>query len=224
MLAGVMTSIASAWVPSLFGRIEYSSAPSEEQWAIKDLNPPVYLEGLIPEFHVAYPCWPDDRHKPWQLWLEPGISFTQYEFGEEYTEWDRQLHGDIPPGFAILRGSFGFPFRCAYYEAKYYVANGGGPFTTEFFERCIDRAGFRYGIPLPKTNNQWDWVERRLPIVPHWGGMTLNTLIYGGTLALMVVLPASMQRFSRLRGGRCLACGYDLEGIDQCPECGLEAS
>ncbi len=61
-----------------------------------------------------------------------------------------------------------------------------------------------------------------LPVHPLWPGFAINTLFYGGVIALILWAPAWLRRFYRFRKGCCTACGYDLRGAAhaRCPECG----
>lgn len=59
-----------------------------------------------------------------------------------------------------------------------------------------------------------------LPLFPLWPGFALNTLLFAATLAVLWHVPVGVRRMSRWRAGRCLACGYSIEGLDTCPECG----
>jgi hypothetical protein len=59
-----------------------------------------------------------------------------------------------------------------------------------------------------------------------WAGLLLNAAIFGVVLFLLRIALVTPRRFlaevSRMRNGRCIACGYDL-GYDfmrGCPECG----
>jgi hypothetical protein len=60
----------------------------------------------------------------------------------------------------------------------------------------------------------------------YWPGLLVNTLLFSTLVAagrLLLLAPGRFLReVSRLRSGRCIACGYDL-GYDfarGCPECG----
>jgi hypothetical protein len=59
-----------------------------------------------------------------------------------------------------------------------------------------------------------------------WAGLLLNAAIFGVVLFLLRLALVKPRRFfvevSRLRNGRCIACGYDLgyDFIRGCPECG----
>jgi hypothetical protein len=65
-----------------------------------------------------------------------------------------------------------------------------------------------------------------VPLHPIWSGLTIDALVFGAAMFLLrwlLTAPGgAMRELSRLRRGRCLACGYDL-GYDfarGCPECG----
>ena len=65
-----------------------------------------------------------------------------------------------------------------------------------------------------------------LPVRPMPIGFAANTLLLGGVVWLVGVVgvgPFALRRVHRRRGGRCEACGYDLDGLDTCPECGSDA-
>lgn len=63
--------------------------------------------------------------------------------------------------------------------------------------------------------------------LPLWRGLAANTLFY----AALLLMPLTMLRWHRTcrrrRRGCCVACRYDLAGIEAepvvCPECGRQA-
>jgi len=61
-----------------------------------------------------------------------------------------------------------------------------------------------------------------LPLVPLWPGIVINAVFYGVLLWLAGLGFASIRRARRRRRGRCAWCGYELAGLEQCPECGKE--
>lgn len=64
--------------------------------------------------------------------------------------------------------------------------------------------------------------ERIVPLQPLWGGLTLNTLAFAAVLFLPWQAAAWRRMQRRARRGLCAACGYELSGLNRCPECGAE--
>lgn len=61
------------------------------------------------------------------------------------------------------------------------------------------------------------------PLTPRWPGFAANTLLYAaivGVVAGLVMLIGPLRRRRRVRRGLCPRCGYDLAGLETCPECG----
>lgn len=59
-----------------------------------------------------------------------------------------------------------------------------------------------------------------LPLRPVWPGFAVNAAFYAGVCWSLLATPGFVRRWSRRRRGRCAACGYDLSGLEACPECG----
>ncbi len=65
-----------------------------------------------------------------------------------------------------------------------------------------------------------------LPFSPLFPGALWSTLLYAGLLFLLtlpVILLRAERRERRRCRGLCLRCGYELAGLDVCPECGSVA-
>ena len=64
-------------------------------------------------------------------------------------------------------------------------------------------------------------VELAVPTSPIWPGFAINTIFYAAILWLPFA-PFQLRRYVRVKGGRCIKCGYDLRGTEHeaCPECG----
>lgn len=93
----------------------------------------------------------------------------------------------------------------------------------------------RLGWPLAVVEIRqmwWDWNDPALDgpesdprplLVPT--GLVFNPLMVGGALWLVLcVLPLAarvMRRGVRGRRGRCVWCGFEVEGLEVCPECGV---
>ncbi len=62
-----------------------------------------------------------------------------------------------------------------------------------------------------------------LPLLPLWPGFLLNTIFHAILMFALIRTPRVVRRALRRRGGRCVGCGYDRDGLDggaACPECG----
>jgi hypothetical protein len=64
--------------------------------------------------------------------------------------------------------------------------------------------------------------ETRLPYLPIWKGIAINTAIYALAWHTLLFSSRAFVRRRRRRAGRCARCGYDLVGVPRplCPECG----
>lgn len=60
----------------------------------------------------------------------------------------------------------------------------------------------------------------QLPLVPIWPGFLANSAIYGFLMFYSFSGWRFVRRWRRIRAGACVACGYELQGLRQCPECG----
>ncbi len=114
-----------------------------------------------------------------------------------------------PMSMTYCHESFGFPFlaleSCAWYGTGERPSRlwRGIPLDTETVER--------WGLPL----------GTRLPLRPRPVLLIANALVYATVLiAIAAMWRAGRERW-RGRGGRCVACGYELAGLAACPECGL---
>jgi len=79
------------------------------------------------------------------------------------------------------------------------------------------------GLPIPGQPDP----SRRLPLRPIWTPFLLAMLATAATLELLWQawrMPGRVRTRRRRAQGRCLACGYDLAGMEQCPECGSPAA
>jgi hypothetical protein len=59
-----------------------------------------------------------------------------------------------------------------------------------------------------------------LPIVPRWPHFAANVALYSLFTWSVLFLPGSVRRLHRRRHNRCVRCGYLLDGLAACPECG----
>jgi hypothetical protein len=67
---------------------------------------------------------------------------------------------------------------------------------------------------------------RSIPILPVWSGLALNVIFYSSIIFLLMAVARSAIRLRRRLGGRCVACNYNLRGLNVsgCPECGWNRS
>lgn len=92
------------------------------------------------------------------------------------------------------------------------------------------------GWPLPvlvQKQMSWDWDDPALAGPDHSPamrlapvGLILNPIIIGGGLYVLLISTFLAfvigRRYERMRRGLCLNCGYDVAGLQTCPECGSE--
>ncbi len=111
------------------------------------------------------------------------------------------------PGTFSVASARGWPARALWYEAT-------------FTGRSRDVKG---GVMAPGGLG-WLGPGLVLPGRPIVGGLVFDTLFYAALWYGALLVPGSLRRSSRWRGGRCTWCGYDLAhgAADRCPECGRE--
>ena len=76
------------------------------------------------------------------------------------------------------------------------------------------------GVPL--LNPDGNWPRTKLPYLPLYRGLILNTLFYAAIWWILLAIPRLIRRALRFRRGLCPRCAYDLRGTPNspCPECG----
>jgi hypothetical protein len=97
-----------------------------------------------------------------------------------------------------------------------------------FFEApLVERSGSVWwrGLAIREHSGS-GWVRMRptsLPLMPLWPGFAIDVALHAVLSWLLCFAPFTLRRVLRARRGRCLGCGYDMRGLDACPECGAEA-
>jgi hypothetical protein len=133
----------------------------------------------------------------------------------------------------------GIGWRRDYVMAVYKGHNAGSPKNKNWLERVeagwplISFRGERWTIHSQLTFGRvigapQVWYRRNyvaiLPYQPQWAGLLGNTLLYASAVGLTWFIVFTLRRLRRARTGRCIACGYALQGIAvneaRCPECG----
>jgi hypothetical protein len=99
--------------------------------------------------------------------------------------------------------------------------------------RCATRFGLGpegAGSTPAENLHSIHFAARYLPTSILWPGFAINMIFYAAMLWLLWIAPGKIRRFiivrGRIRGHRCLACGYQIDsapGIGPvCSECGAE--
>jgi len=81
------------------------------------------------------------------------------------------------------------------------------------------------GIPIPAFKPLGMQPGRHLPVRPIWSRFALALLLWAVVLVALgpaYRVPGRWRLRKRRRRGLCVACGYDLSGIEACPECGAD--
>jgi len=81
------------------------------------------------------------------------------------------------------------------------------------------RQSWRWSLKIDSILGQ----TGRLPLRPLWPGFLISTLVYASACWLLLATPGGVRRWRRKQRGLCSLCGYDLSGLETCPECGETA-
>lgn len=73
------------------------------------------------------------------------------------------------------------------------------------------------GAPAPSSDRDPAAI---IPIRPLWLGSLANIVLFACVLSLLAWLPTALRVFVRSRKHRCIACGYEAQDSERCPECG----
>lgn len=109
----------------------------------------------------------------------------------------------------LVVDSAGFPMLCIEKQVNLRHDKGLSSGVTSFVS---ERGLLRF------SRGGWDG----LPASPLWGGLAVNTAVYGAAWYPLLALPGLVLARLRRRKGKCGACGYDMRGLaaSTCPECG----
>ena len=83
-------------------------------------------------------------------------------------------------------------------------------------------ATIRKGLPVDtgrSGSGLWE-LPRGLPLSVLPLGFFVNSCLYGCAAAFVVMIWKAVRFVRRFRRGRCVWCGYELGGVQPCPECG----
>jgi hypothetical protein len=214
------TAFTVYWPASVQDLYQYTG---EHDLAIQVQDAPSYLGDLAPAFTSAWARTPfgkcDGQFMPTP---DFGIDVIEYIYGDNDLNWDLERDGDRPPALSLTRYRFGFPMRAAYWD-DYGIPSGGTAESLKaYFDQVKQRAGRQMGIEYPG----WlfcDAYGRRLPAIPIWNGLIINLLFWSVFWIIPGVVCRTVRTHRRKRRGLCIACGYAVEDLEICPECGARS-
>ena len=119
--------------------------------------------------------------------------------------------------FDAMHLELGVPFPCVRINWRDTHAPG------HFYYNLFRSQMWDVGVPVPGVLAGEAMTGS--PVSPWiWWGVLLNSVVYGLPFAgVWYAGKAGVRRARRAlrrRRGRCPACGYDVRGVDRCPECG----
>lgn len=175
----------------------------------------------MPEYRILEReelAWPSDAPSSWPA-PDDGIEYvwllsdsTSYAFHQaddpQMPLWE----------YTASVSRAGFPLRCI---RSVHVSYDSDPNTDR-----PDRYETNYRYSIASFDQDWLIHGLGLPYGPviSYGiepiGMALNTTFYA-VLLWIPILPARWFRFhQRIKTNRCAGCAYDVQGVNQCSECG----
>jgi hypothetical protein len=130
--------------------------------------------------------------------------------------------------YASWVGRAGWPLRALTWEVH---ADGSQGATSGIAARATGPPSLiRRGLDYPwnwTAQDLWHW--KRLPLLPLWPGVAVNTVAYMALAGLSWCFGRAavraIRRQAKFRRGLCQSCGYPRAGLPQgavCPECGGE--
>ncbi len=230
-------------LPNMGPKYYYVPSTKESWWSIGS-RLSFYKFDFVANPSVTFPL--PSYIRSWSLGRRiDSTAFGAYEPDSRQAKtWE---HLDSPPRWSILSSrldhdeirktrvhrsveyAIGFPYPCLYGRVDYHLSTqvkGNQGF-------YYDKKRYVWSVPIPslfKTSNGARiplFDDAVLPLQPILTGTLLNTLFY--TLffwALWIpsrrfwrVLSNAKQK-KRYARGECIRCGYPLEGLQRCPECG----
>lgn len=222
LLGGACMSVASAMLSSCLG--EWSTILGDP------VIPPPPVPSYLSEMPLRLISVTDSDG------LYAGFSQRKW-LCEIDPEWVRR-EGATPRNaeFALARLYYGWPFRSMSCDSIAVYLKGSNtylPHEVTILDRAQSLAGYRSmdsQIFLPDEFPRWvppqrsPPVFRPMPRVIEWPGFLASTTLYGSLMWLVVFAPFTARRIRRRCRGRCVKCGYQLEDLPTCPECGTPSN
>lgn len=237
---GLAVSIATAWSSAFlihkniqisvlmpdhgddWGVIKWTSWKATGYWTSGGAGTPSFSDGLR-NLAVGHSIiWNEgEPREPGHLgdqlllvWLERDVAIIK-----------RSSYEQSVPGWAgspATEGSktvsgFGWPFRCL----KSISTQSGLPRALHEYQGSL-RIHYK-----SRPAHRWfllDPFESRVPLLPIWHGLILNSLIYAAPLCLLGWTLTILRSRHRHKRGHCPNCNYDLlsDFTTGCPECGWD--
>jgi len=216
-LAFVLT-VLSAWIPAWWMPTQtYSSM------ATSDSTNPAGPAGIWRDTVPA--GWGDRSHATAKIGVArqvpggtrvvgPVLRYMQGDFNGLLVSPNGVAFGTNGDGNLLDRYEIGWPIRtmtCVGYADKRPQTGG------------VIAGLYTHGIQVPEFKPLGMKAARHLPLRPIWARFVPALAVWFVVLIALgpvARVPGRWRRRKRLRSGRCLACGYDLTGIEACPECG----
>ena len=219
LIVGFVLTIAIAQFAALY--LSFSNKQVILSDSVGKYSPPSYSIGFVPTCKlVQVVSIPNTNGELLGFKLNLGTDYKVYSFSE------LDLDSEITPGRAAIleRYRVGWPFKSLYWDRwtalkPYPAVNEFGillGFDHEQTDLLIDEAGFRSGINLSSKTRK----IRRIPITPFWFGMIFDTAIWAMVCITPGIVWRNLRRQLRNRRGLCSTCGYAIENLAVCPECG----
>lgn len=88
----------------------------------------------------------------------------------------------------------------------------------------IPASGLGERMRFTLEGNSLNSPYRPVPLVPVWPGFAVCSVFWAGVVGVVWYVPGMVRGAMRRRRGLCARCGYELRGLDACPECGTSTS
>lgn len=149
--------------------------------------------------------------------VAPGMSVAWYygSLREEKFRANRD-EDELEPMLLQLEQQYGWPWR-ATVEGLIGINCGVDTIDDRLATAQQESLTTRFGL--------WGGIDVgmpvRLPVYPLWPGLLADIGFFAGCSALLGASWRFLGYWHKRQRGGCIACGYPIEGLERCPECGL---
>ena len=188
---------------------------------LKNVDAPNYLQDIAPPYEHGRLLKPHDldRKQPFYA-INLGMDAILFVYREDSNHPNDGM-GTYPHEFPSLiyieRYRFGWPWRALYRDNPRTSDHITIQNISSYRKMMHDRAGYRRGYKAPFTSK-----PVRLPIAPLWPGLFANIVFWSSCWIVQGTIWRTVRTYRRKRRGLCLACGYAVEDLERCPECGTD--